>query len=68
MSDMVTTGQTALNGKPHNDDAEARDVTGGIEGESSCLAWPSFGSCPLVDRFIYSIYRTEYPMERLEGW
>lgn len=29
MSDMVTTGQTALNGKPHDDDAEARDVTGG---------------------------------------
>lgn len=30
MSDMVTTGQTALNGKPHNDDdAEERDVTGG---------------------------------------
>lgn len=30
MSDMVTTGQTALNGKPHNDDdAEKRDVTGG---------------------------------------
>lgn len=32
MSDMVTTGQTAFNGKPHDDDdgdAEARDVTGG---------------------------------------
>lgn len=29
MSDMVTTGQTALNGKPHDDDAEERDVTGG---------------------------------------
>lgn len=30
MSDMVTTGQTALNEKPHNDDdAEARDVFGG---------------------------------------
>lgn len=31
MSDMVTTGQTASNGKPHNDDddAEERDVTGG---------------------------------------
>lgn len=31
MSDMVTTGQTALNGKPHNDDddAEEIDVTGG---------------------------------------
>lgn len=63
MSDMVTTGQTALNGKPHNDDAEARDVTGGIEGESSCLASPS---CPLVD--VYSIYRMEYLMEMLEGW
>lgn len=60
---MVTTGQTALNGKPHDDDAEGRDVTGGIEGELSCLAWPS---CPLVD--VYSIYRTEYLMGRLEGW
>lgn len=32
MSHMVTTGQTALNGKPHDDDdddAEERDVTGG---------------------------------------
>lgn len=29
MSDMVTTGQTALNEKPHKDDAEAIDVTGG---------------------------------------
>lgn len=55
MSDMVTTGQTALNEKPHDDDdddAEGIDVTGGIEGESSCLAWPS---CPLVDR-CYVLY------------
>lgn len=29
MSDIVTTGQTALNGKPYNDDVEGRDVTGG---------------------------------------
>lgn len=36
MSDMVTAGQTALNGKPHNDDAEERDVTRGIEGELRC--------------------------------
>lgn len=52
MSDMVTTGQTALNGKPHDDDdyAEARDVTGGIEGELRCrvLRGLAFGSCPLV--------------------
>lgn len=36
MSDIVTTGQTALNGKPYNNDAEARDVTGGNLRELSC--------------------------------
>lgn len=58
MSDMVTTGQTALNGKPHNDDAEARDVTGGIEGELRCrvLRGLAFGSCPLVCRCIGIFY------------
>lgn len=66
MSEMVTTGQTALNGKPHDDDAEARDVTGGIKGELRCRVLRGL-LCPLVDRCIYSIYRTEYLMERLEA-
>lgn len=54
MSDMVTTGQTALNGKPHNDDdAEARDVTGGKR--CRVLSGLAFCSCPLVDR-CYVLY------------
>lgn len=47
MSDMVTTGQTALNEKPHDDDAEARDVTGGnLRGiVVSCVAFLPVGRC-----------------------
>lgn len=46
MSDMVTTGQTALNGKPHNDDyAEERDVIGGKRCRVLCGLLLAVGRC-----------------------